>query len=404
MQRDNIGSYLFESQHSSLQWPANKSIQHGGGYGLSWNAYDWSVAYYLANHWLLQVLTKAVDDIVLPRKCNLEGNRLNGILGGAGTYAVVGARLISPGIVSQQIGWVVHVGYDFPFSIRKEIESWNIHTRFVETPNRRTTRALNTYAGDLRGFEFLTPKIQVDHTMLGDELIDAQVFHIIGTPERCISIVEGIIAKRAERLPAKAYVRPLFVWEPMENSCSPENMPLFQEALKLIDTFSPNEDEFAKLFGVELDSNGELSQEFLWESCKALLLKCGFKALVVRLGARGALIAQNGKEKTTYRQLPAYHQRSKSGQPPSKIVDVTGGGNAFLGAYCVALKGEQRLSGYTIHESAAIFGSIAASFAIEQIGMPKLTRRDDGTELWNGLDVLERMNCYACKESYADIG
>ena len=338
-----------------------------------------------------------VDDIIFSKKSGRESDTLYGILGGAGTYAVVGARLVSPGSASQQIGWVVHAGHDFPLRVREEIESWNVHTKFVDTPSRLTTRALNTYAGDLRGFEFLTPKIQVDHTMLDDQLLDAGIFHIIGTPERCISIIEDVTAKRAERLPADAHVRPLFVWEPMENSCSPENMPLFQKALSMVDTFSPNEDEFARLLGVGLGLDNELSREYLEDNSKTLLLECGFSALVVRLGPRGALVAQKGNEEPKFRYLPAYHQRSNGDQTSSKVVDVTGGGNAFLGAYCVALKGEQCVSGCTVHESAAIFGSVAASFAIEQIGMPKLTKSVEGTELWNDEDVQERLSLYTCR-------
>lgn len=42
-------------------------------------------------------------------------------------------------------------------------------------------------------------------------------------------------------------------------------------------------------------------------------------------------------------------------------------------------------------EEAACWGSIAASFAIEQVGVPELGRDDDGEETWNGDRVQDRL-------------
>ena len=351
---------------------------------------------YLWLHVRDRVLTSTADDIVSSQQLTeqTERSQLKGILGGAGTYAVIGARLFTPGDVAKQVGWVVHAGHDFPLHIREEIDSWGVSTRYIDTPHRCTTRALNTYSGDFRGFEFLTPKIQVDHTMLDEQLLGAKVFHIIGTPERCISLVQGIMSKRAEIATLRVCRRPMFVWEPMENSCSLENMALFQEAMKLIDTFSPNEDEFAKLFGIELQQDEELSPAFLEANSQTLLTDCGFEALVIRLGAKGALVVEQNEAKIKYRLLPAYHQPSEDNQIPTKLVDVTGGGNTFLGGYCIALAKKQRVHDFTTHQGAAIFGSVAASFAIEQIGMPKITKSDDIVELWNGERVQERLHTY----------
>ncbi|KAJ8105637.1 hypothetical protein ONZ43_g7348 [Nemania bipapillata] len=67
-----------------------------------------------------------------------------------------------------------------------------------------------------------------------------------------------------------------------------------------------------------------------------------------------------------------------------KVVDPTGGGNTFLGGLAIALARGKGL------EEAAAWGSVAASFAIEQIGMPTLGYDDDGRETWNGVRVDER--------------
>lgn len=67
------------------------------------------------------------------------------------------------------------------------------------------------------------------------------------------------------------------------------------------------------------------------------------------------------------------------------VVDPTGGGNAFLGGLAVALA-----RGKEIVE-AATWGSVAASLAIEQVGMPVVGSDESGRETWNGVMVDGRL-------------
>lgn len=336
-----------------------------------------------------------LDDIVFSEDAAESPNTqdLSGILGGAGTYAVLGARLFAAED-PKRVGWVVHTGSDFPAKVREELDSWNAYTRYISTPERLTTRAKNTYKGELRGFEFLSPKKQVTHDMLDNSLLKARVFHVISNPKRFINLVHGI-HERIVKGGCGYRHEPDFVWEPMEHSCSPENLPLFLEAMNLAHTFSPNEDEFAKLFGADLSAGEDLSEDFLREKCKLLLQGRAFKVVAVRLGARGVFVAETADKDTASplicRHLPSYPQaasgyvegkrrRSQEGIHIPKVVEVTGGGNTFLGAYCMSLVNQPQISNCTIPQSASIAGSVAASFAIEQIGMPKLTTEKEGTE------------------------
>lgn len=78
--------------------------------------------------------------------------------------------------------------------------------------------------------------------------------------------------------------------------------------------------------------------------------------------------------------IPAYHQDQ------NKVIDPTGGGNAFLGGLAVALARGQSL------EEASRWGTVAASFAIEQVGMPILSvDGQTSVEKWNDDVVLERL-------------
>jgi hypothetical protein len=176
---------------------------------------------------------------------------------------------------------------------------------------------------------------------------------------------------------------------------------------------------------------GETSMSSVEQSCEQLLGSMPLQsyAIVVRAGDRGCYIAKNGGRKrkraevskTARRKalihgslqpdtdmesllaglmqgddgiidtqeievdpgiekwIPAYHQDA------AKVVDPTGGGNTFLGGMSVALgRGEDI-------ETAVVWGSVAASFAIEQVGVPRLDRAEDDRETWNGHNVYDRL-------------
>lgn len=67
------------------------------------------------------------------------------------------------------------------------------------------------------------------------------------------------------------------------------------------------------------------------------------------------------------------------------VIDPTGGGNSFLGGLSVGLARQK-----TILEATA-WGSIAASFAIEQVGVPIVGVDGEGRETWNGVRVEDRL-------------
>ncbi|KAL2259025.1 hypothetical protein VTK26DRAFT_7437 [Humicola hyalothermophila] len=83
--------------------------------------------------------------------------------------------------------------------------------------------------------------------------------------------------------------------------------------------------------------------------------------------------------------VPAYYGEGYDGDASAKVVDPTGGGNTFLGGLAVALA-----RGKSIEEACA-WGHVAASFAIEQVGLPVLSVDEQGRETWNGVRVEDRL-------------
>lgn len=176
---------------------------------------------------------------------------------------------------------------------------------------------------------------------------------------------------------------PLFVWEPVPSSCIPSERHSFLKAAQYVDVISPNWDEFASIYG-------ETGEQMNREDDRAVRSRCSdflspscigkLKALIIRAGAQGCYVTTN----KYHRWMPAYH-----GSSSAKVIDPTGGGNTFLGGFGVGLL-EENDYGMTRWEYAAVWGSVAASFAIEQIGMPKISWEGE-KELWNGEAVKERV-------------
>ncbi|KAL9060155.1 MAG: hypothetical protein Q9162_000769 [Coniocarpon cinnabarinum] len=304
------------------------------------------------------------------------------ILGGAGPYAALGARLLSPESLSGSIGWIVDAGSDFPTELRQIIASWRTSCLIRETPERLTTRAWNGYgSNERRSFRYTTPKLRLDHESLSDNLLLSRSFHIISSPARCKNEIQGILERRAKA----SSTPPVFLWEPAPDTCVPEELANCLDTLKHVQVVSPNHAELCSFFGKEGNLNsGEVDRAAI-EQCSANWVQSGIGPdgkgfLIVRAGATGCYLAS----KDTCSWMPAYHQSS------SKVVDPTGGGNTFLGGVAACLARVKSPADIKALHEAAAWGSVAASYAIEQVGMPALTS-SGAHETWNGSRPLERL-------------
>ncbi|KJK83395.1 hypothetical protein H634G_01524 [Metarhizium anisopliae BRIP 53293] len=356
--------------------------------------------------------------------------------GGAGTYSALGARLFSPPPLSRSVGWVVDKGFDFPNKLSTLIDNWDTGAVIRDDFDRLTTRGWNGYVGpaDRRAFKYTTPKKRITSEDLTPNLLFSKSFHLICSPSRCQELITDIVScRKALAAPEDSYTKPIFVWEPVPDLCTPDELLNCTNTLRLVDICSPNHAELAGFMGDDgLDpETGEVSTLSVERACEQLLASMPLQsyALVVRAGDKGCYIAKNGGRKRRSgpgktsksqkalihgalqpdtdmealfagllqdddgiiareeievdpgleRWIPAYHQDGR------KVVDPTGGGNAFLGGLSVALARGERL------ENAVAWGSVSASFAIEQVGMPSLVRNDNGVETWNGEEVQHRL-------------
>ncbi|RYP41627.1 hypothetical protein DL769_011548 [Monosporascus sp. CRB-8-3] len=402
------------------------------------------------------------------------------IVGGAGTYSALGARLFSAPPLSRSVGWIVDKGSDFPPALEELIATWETSVLMRPTPERLTTRGWNGYdEHQHRAFRYVTPKKRLTAEDLTPALLASRSFHLICSPTRCRELVTEIKARRhalcnsdgsSPNLP-----RPIFIWEPVPDLCTPDELLNCTNTLPLVDVCSPNHAELAGFVGDSgLDpETGEISTRAVERACEQLLGSMPLQsfALVVRAGEKGCYLARNGgrKRKATASQrpatkpkkpsallhgglqpdtdmfalfagllqdpdtgtvareeievdpgierwIPAYHRHdpdddggggdhddrddngeSKGGRKSGKgkVVDPTGGGNAFLGGLAVALARGKSL------EEAAAGASVAASFAIEQVGVPVLGADAEGRETWNGVRVDERFEEFKTRLAFS---
>lgn len=214
-------------------------------------------------------------------------------------------------------------------------------------------------------------------------LLASKSFHFLEGPQELKSRVSMLHSLRREAGIAET---PLIIWEPGPLFCKAENLNACLEAASMVDVFSPNHLELLSLFEEcptsEIDNTKieELTRQFL----DAGIGPERSGTAIIRAGERGCMIWRSGDSP---KWLPPFYQKTSRTKPEPEIVDPTGAGNAFLGAYAI---GYLR-TGDPVQ--AASYGAVGASFALEQISVPQSNLNEAG-ERWNGTTVLSRLQEY----------
>lgn len=186
----------------------------------------------------------------------------------------------------------------------------------------------------------------------------------------------------------------MIIWEPSPLFCTMQHLDACLQAVGHVDVFSPNHIEFAKLFDLDLSRDEQFDRGIVEDLCQRFLhhgigsTKTG--TIAIRAGHEGCCVYTKRKDLVW---LPPFHV------DPLKVIDPTGAGNAFLGGFAIGLleTGDDLV--------AACYGTVASSFALEQIGLPiheSLSRLNadgklENTELWNGACVRGRLQEYMSK-------
>jgi ribokinase len=271
-----------------------------------------------------------LDLVAATQRIPVAGETVSGLTfrtfpGGKGANQAVAAGRLG-GLVSM----VGKVGEDaFGVQLRDSLEQSNVNVGAVGVVPGSSGVALITT--DAKGENAITV-VAGANAQLSPADIDAHIDLIRGA---------GIVLTQLETpLETVEYLAVLAAQEgvPLVLDPAPAR-PLPRSLFKRIDWLTPNETETCALIGRQ---PGELSDKSLADAANALL-ECGSRNVILKLGQRGCYVALSDG---TRHLLPAY---------PVSAVDTTAAGDAFNGAFAIAL-----MNGQAPIESASWASAVAA--------------------------------------------
>ncbi|KAG1832922.1 Ribokinase-like protein [Suillus variegatus] len=294
-----------------------------------------------------------------------QGKPTGKTIGGGGTYAIIGARIWLP---PDTLGMIIDRGNDFPQDMQNRLLTYGSDIwHFRDDTNRLTTRSRNSYKGQFRGFEYITPRIRLTPRDLErTRLTRPASVHFICSPTRALQIVSEI--QEVEEW------NPTTIFEPIPDRCIPEELPSLKAVLPHITILSPNAEEALSLLSLPLIVTTSAVENAASEFLKMGVGKENSGSVIIRSGALGAYVMTSDKKG---RWIDAFWSSAENIDSLT-VVDVTGAGNSFLGGLAAGLS----ITNGNVYE-AALYASVSASFTVQQLGLPHLTVGSNGVEEWN---------------------
>lgn len=271
-----------------------------------------------------------IDDIVFP-----DGHTEMGILGGGGPQTAWGMAAALGG--GQRVGLVAGIGYDVSEGMLEPLRRAQVNLSGIRTTEHPTPRAWQLMEADggrtqvwRTSPEHIRPQLQREWGLLPADYHAARVFHwgVHGVED---------IPVFAQDLKARQK------WVSLESFRAPTKAPSVEQRAALFaacDVFSPTTEELNHMMGTT-------DVHFAIQECQA----AGLQYLVVRQGVHGAVIYDFVEGRVI--RVPAV---------AIDVVDEVGAGNAFCGAFLAGLEKDAI--------DAACHGAVAASYMLEQIGLP----------------------------------
>lgn len=289
-----------------------------------------------------------IDDIVFS-----DGRTAMTVLGGGGPQTAFGMKLWA-----DQVGLVAGVGPDLPAEALTWLELSGLDLgglrRSTQWPTPRAWQILEADGRRTQVWRVRGPAIgaQLGRRLeyLPDNYRQAHGFHLGVHPED--PDLDFINALRQTGAVVSI--------EPFRPAARPMDDAELRALLSAGQIFSPNDEEAVSLVGPAEPL--ELIRR---------LVEAGAGVVALRQGERGATVHRADTGETWH--IPAFE---------TPVIDPTGAGNAFCGGFLTGWvqTGDLRLAG--------LYGAAAASFPVEQVGLPVGARR--GEEARRRLAVLQR--------------
>ncbi|KAL8278719.1 hypothetical protein RQP46_008788 [Phenoliferia psychrophenolica] len=280
-----------------------------------------------------------------PANASATTKREESVLGGGGTYAIVGARMWLP---PTALGIVVDRGNDFPQAAQDELDKMGSQMWSFRQQDRPTTRALNLYTGEHRDFKYLNERNRLEPFDFPPALRSSSFLHFCCSPTRSLTI-------KSQLTPSWAPTSPALVFEPIPDRCVPAEMDSLLLILPHLAVFSPNHEEAWAFFGKSAEEVNAMGKPGIEEVAQKFQDLGAKQDVVIRSGALGAFALRNGQK------------------------GVWGG----------------LMAGLELHPEdlvvATQMAAVSASFTIEQFGLPKFAVGQVGSETWSGGSPATRL-------------
>jgi sugar/nucleoside kinase (ribokinase family) len=290
-----------------------------------------------------------LDDLVFP-----TGQTAMGVLGGSGPQTAFGLKLWA-----EDVGLIGGVGLDFPPEAWAWLTELGVDTAGVRVdPRHPTLRAWQIFEDDGRRTQvWRTQGATIPHQLAlrYDDLPAvyrlARGLHYGVHPEGPNLAIAHALRRHGMTISI----------EPLRHSERRLTDAELQALVSAGQIFSPNQHEVETMIG---------SGEPL--TLIHHLAAAGAQLVTLRLGAEGSLVHRADTGETW--AIPAV---------PTRVVDPCGAGNAYGGAFLAGWVqlGDLRLAG--------LYGAVAASFLVEQVGLPPAALRAQREDARRRLATLE---------------
>lgn len=279
---------------------------------------------------LLVVGSVALDSVETPF------GKVHEVLGGSATYFSYSASFFT------QVRLLATVGEDFPESHLRLLQDKGVDTAGLQTAKGRTFRWVGQYGYDLNEAKTLDTQLNVlaeFRPTLGEEIRRTPFLFLANIdPELQLDVLRQMKE------------RPRLVALDTMNFWIQGKREALQRVLSEVDIVTINDGEARQL----------ASEPNLIRAARAIA-SMGPGTVVVKRGEYGALMLTAG----AFFFVPAY--------PLESVYDPTGAGDTFAGGFMGYLAAQERIDPGALRR-ALVYGSVMASFTVEDFSLNRLTR------------------------------
>ena len=277
---------------------------------------------------LVIVGSTGIDDIATPVETRKE------LLGGSVSYACAAASFFT------KVGMVGIVGDDFLEEYRKIYKSFGIDLEGLQQVSGKTFRWSGVYHKDMINRDTLNTELNVFESFSPDlpKIYQSAPYLLLGNIQPELQL----------RVLGQCQDPQFIIADTMDLWIESSRASLL-EVISRVHMLTLNDSEARLLTG-----RNNLKK------AATEILKLGPKYVVIKKGEHGAMLVSLDEELLL---VPAY--------PVDEVIDPTGAGDAFAGAFMGALAKTGNVDISVIRDS-LVFGSVVASFSVEAFSLDSL--------------------------------